>query len=269
MQKVFKLLLEETLTYKLFSMLALYFASLIETIGEIGLNLFISAKIILKGDINFKNTLDQSSRFGFDSLYITLSMVGVAGMIIALEIAYEMAKQGAGNFVGSLVTATITKEVGPIMASFAIISMVGSSMAAEIGTMKVTEQVDALKVLNVDPIGYLIVPRIIAGFIMMPLIVVVASFVGIIGGMVVSKYAAGISALSYIESAWRGLSEKDIMVCLIKSCILGGMISLICSSMGYKTIGGAMEVGTSTTQAVVWSFVAVVVIDYIISLMFF
>lgn len=268
MQKVFKLL-EETMTYKLFSMLAVYFAGIIETIGEIGFNFFNAVKFIFTGQLNFKNTLDQCSRFGFDSLYITLSMVGVAGMIIALEVAYEMTKQGAGNFVGSLVTACITKEIGPIMASFAIISMVGSSMAAEVGTMKVTEQIDALKVLGVNPIGYLIVPRILAGFIMMPLIVIVASFVGIIGGMVVSMFTAGISSLNYIESAWTGLSEKDIMVCLIKSCIFGGIISLICSSIGYKTEGGSMEVGSSTTQAVVWSFVAVVVIDYIISLMFF
>ncbi|MEI7473321.1 MAG: ABC transporter permease [bacterium] len=268
MQKVFKTL-EETITYKIFKLLVLYFAELIEVVGDLGINLYQAVKFLFTGEINLKNTIDQCSRFGFDSLYITLSMVGVSGMIIALEIAYEMSKQGAGNFVGSLVTLSMIKEIGPIMASFAIISMVGSSMAAEIGTMKVTEQVDALKILRVNPIGYLIVPRIIAGFVMMPFIVIISTCVGILGGMIASNLTAGISCLNYLQSVWSGLYEKDIIVCLIKSCILGGMISLICSSIGYKTEGGAMEVGTATTKAVVWSFVTIVIIDYIISLMFF
>lgn len=268
MQKVIKKI-EETISYKISKVLVFYLIEIVETIGEMGFNLYNALKFIITGDLNFKNTVDQCSRFGFDSLGITLSMVGVSGMIIALEVAHEMAKQGAGKFIGALVTASIVREVGPIMASFAVISMVGSSMAAEIGTMKVTEQVDALKVLKVNPISYLIAPRIIAGFLMMPLIVILANAVGVFGGMITSYLTAELSSLNYIESVWTGLSEKDIMVSILKACIFGGLISLICSSIGYRTEGGAMEVGKATTKSVVWSFVSIVIINYIISLMFF
>ena len=260
---------EDTLTYKAFSILIKDSIDWFETLGEIGKNFANSAICIIKGKVNLKRTIEQSSIFGFDSLIMSLSMVGLSGMIIALQIAFEMVKQGAGNYVGTLVTVAIIREIGPIMASFAVISMVGSAMAAEIGTMKVTEQVDAMKVLKVDPISYLIVPRIIAGFFIMPFVVTLANVTGIVGGLITSNIVSGLSVLNYIDSVWQGLSQKDIFVSLLKACIFGGIIALISSSMGYRTRGGAMDVGKATTKAVVWSFVCVVIVDYIISMIFF
>jgi phospholipid/cholesterol/gamma-HCH transport system permease protein len=147
--------------------------------------------------------------------------------------------------------------------------MAGSAMAAEIGTMKVTEQVDAMKTLKVDPIGYLIVPRILAGCFIMPFVIVLANAVGILGGLITSHIVSGLSVLNYVDSVWEGLSQKDIFVSLLKASIFGGIIALVSSSMGYKTRGGAMDVGKATTNAVVWSFVCVVIVDYIISMLFF
>lgn len=261
--------LKETITYKILFNMFKKSSDWFETVGEIGTNLANALKYMIGGNINYKATIEQASRFGVDSLPITLLMVGVSGMIIALQLAYEMVKQGAGNYVGQLLTLIVIREIGPIMGSFAVISMVGSSMAAEIGTMKVTEQVDAIKVLGVNPIGYLIVPRILAGFFIMPFVIILANTIGIIGGFIASNIVADLSFLNYFDSVWQGLSQKDIFVSILKAGVFGGIIALISSSIGYMTNGGAKDVGVSTTKAVVWSFVAVVFADYIISLMFF
>lgn len=260
---------KNTLTYRVFRHIVTQWLETLSTVGWIGINFISALKAILTFEINLKNTFEQFSKFGFDSLPITLSMVGLSGMIIALQLAYEMVKQGAGDYVGALVTVSIVREIGPIMASFGIISMVGSSMAAEIGTMKVTEQVDAIKVLGINPITHLIVPRILAGFITMPFVIILANTVGILGGLFTSHLVSNLNLVKYIDSVWHGLAEKDIWVSLLKGSIFGGVIALISSSIGYETKGGAIDVGKATTKAVVWSFTTVVILDYIISLMFF
>ncbi|HBH18199.1 MAG TPA: hypothetical protein DDX14_04550, partial [Cyanobacteria bacterium UBA9579] len=218
MNKV-KKIIKNTYTYKVLAGLANDSVDWFETVGQIGMNFVSALRCILSGCINLKHTVNQSSIFGVDSLLMTLSMVGISGMIIALQIAYEMVKQGAGDYVGMLVTVAIIREIGPIMGSFAVISMVGSSMAAEIGTMKVTEQVDAMKVLGVDPVYFLIVPRVLAGFFIMPFVIILANTAGIVGGMLTSNMVSGLSTLNYIDSVWRGLSEKDIFVSLLKASI--------------------------------------------------
>lgn len=262
-------LIKQTLTYKLTAHFLKEVEGWFDTIGYIGGNLWNALIFIFKGCVNFKNTTEQSSKFGIDSLLMTLAMVGITGMIVSLQLSYEMVKQGAGDFVGMLVTVMIIRELGPVMSAFAVTSMVGSSMAAELGTMKVTEQIDAMNVLGVDPIYYLLVPRVIAGFLIMPFVVILSNTVGIIGGMITSNLTSGVSLLNYVESIWRGLSVRDISSSIVKASVFGGLIALISSSIGFKTQGGAREVGQATTKAVVWSFMAIVISDYIISLLFF
>jgi phospholipid/cholesterol/gamma-HCH transport system permease protein len=261
--------LKNTITYKFVYQFYLETLEWLDTIGYIGINLYYCIKLIVNRKIDIKATIKQASRFGVDSLPLSLSIVGIAGMIISLQVAQEMVKQGAGDYVGTLVAMAMIREIGPIMASFAVISMVGSSMAAEVASMKVTEQIDAMKSLKVDPIEYLIVPRPLAGFIIMPFFVILANTVGFLGGMISSHLISGLSILSYTESVWRGLNETDIFVSILKGCIFGGIISLMSTSIGYKTEGGAKDVGIATTKAVVWSFTSIVILDYIISLMFF
>lgn len=260
---------ENTLTYRVLRFLINESKDWFESLGEIGLNFVNALKYIFIGKINLKRTIEQASRFGVDSLPLSLTMAAVSGMIIALQLAYEMVKQGAGSYVGRLVTISIIREVGPIMGGFAVISMVGSAIAAEIGTMKITEQIDAMKILKIDPIYYLLVPRIIAGFFIMPFVIILADVAGVLGGMLSSNIVSGLGFVDFIDSVWIGLSQKDILVSLLKGCVFGGIISLVSCSMGYRTHGGAIDVGRATNKAVVWSFVAIVVVDYIISLMFF
>ena len=258
-------ILKQTLSYKLALSLLAEMNDWLEIIGNMGMNLFSSVKCLFTGQLKKKLFFEQAARFGVDSLPISLLMVGLAGMIIALQIAKEMVKQGAGDYVGMLVSVAIVRELGPVIGGFAVISLVGSSMAAEISTMKVTEQVDAIKVLGVNPVHYLIAPRIFAGLFIMPFVVIVANTVGIIGGMIMSKLVTELNAENYINSVWVGLSVKDLLISMFKGSVFGGIIALSCASIGYRAEGGAIDVGKATTTAVVWSFILMLIADYFIS----
>lgn len=268
MNKIIKIF-EQTLSYKIIQSLIDEMRDWLEIIGSMGINLFYSMKCLFTGQLKPRLFYEQAARFGVDSLPISLLMVGLTGMIIALQIAKEMVKQGAADYVGMLVSMAIVRELGPVIGGFAVISMVGSSMAAEISTMKVTEQVDAIKVLGVNPIYYLIAPRVVSGMFIMPFVIIVANFVGIIGGLIMSKMVTELNAENYINSVWVGLSVKDLFVSMLKGCVFGGIIALSCSSIGYRTKGGAIDVGKATTSAVVWSFILMLITDYMISFMFY
>lgn len=260
-------------TYSFVVMLLEQVREFFETLGEMGIRTCQVVKIIIKNilkrELRLSLIIDQCSRFAVDSLPITLTIVGMVSVIISMQVAPEMVKQGGEKFVGALMGIVTTRELGAIMSGFAIISMIGSAYASEVATMRVTEQIDALKVLKVNPIEYLFVPRVVAGFIMMPVVVVVASTFGLICGGVAAYLSAHVSRLNYISSLWQGLFVKDIMVSLGKSACFGAAIAIISCTCGYLAYGGAKGVGLSTTKAVVWSFVAICIIDYIFATLFF
>lgn len=265
LQKYYK----QSATYKIFSGVFLEFGKFIDTLGKIVLNAFEVCKWILKWQIDWKEVVNQCSRFGVSSLPITLSIVGMTSIIVASQVALEMVKQGGGNFVGLLMTMLIVRELGAIMSGFAIISMIGSSLASEIATMRVTEQIDAISVLKVNPIQYLFVPRVLSGFIMMPPVVLIASAVGVIAGAVTAHLTSGLGYRAFFDSAWLGIYMKDLFVSILKAFTFGGAIALISCSCGYYAKGGAKGVGEATTKAVVWSFVAIVILDMFFAMVFF
>ncbi len=264
---------KQSATYNLAKLLLNQAQDFFETIGEMSIRTAQVLKFILldivKLNFNKKLIIDQCSRFAVDSLPITLSIVGMCSIIISMQVAPEMVKQGGEKFVGMLMGVVMTREMGAIMSGFAIISMIGSAYASEIATMRVTEQIDALKVLKVNPVEYLFVPRVIAGFLMMPVIVIVSSTFGLLCGGIAAHLSAHVSRLNYISSLWQGLYIKDITVGLAKSACFGATIALISCTCGYLAYGGAKGVGLSTTKAVVWSFVAICIIDYIFAALFF
>ena len=242
------------------------FVTTLGNIALLGLEFFKGLKTF---PTTYKSIMEQASRFGVSSLPITLSIVGMTSVIIAMQIAGEMVKQGAGNYVGMLVSILMVREEGVIMAGFAIISMIGSSLASEIATMKVTEQIDAIRVLRVNPVYYLFTPRVIAGTLMMPVVVIVSSLFGILGGAVASNLASGLTYKAYFDSVWFGLNMHDLNVCILKSLAFGFVITLISCSCGMEARDGAKGVGIATTKAVVWSFVSIVILDLIFAAMFF
>lgn len=261
--------LRQSATYKVFSHLGVVFADFLDTLGKIAQIGFHVLRCIFKGEISKKELLLQCDRFGVSSLPITLSIVGMTSIIVASQVAHEMVKQGGGNFVGMLMTILIVREVGAIMSGFAITSMIGSSLASELATMRVTEQVDAIDVLGVDSIRYLFVPRVLSGIVMMPFVVILASVVGVLLGAVTSDMFAGLTYRAYFDSAWLGLYMKDLWVSLLKASVFGGTIALISCTCGFHATGGAKGVGIATTKAVVWSFISIVVLDMVFAVLFF
>jgi phospholipid/cholesterol/gamma-HCH transport system permease protein len=261
--------IKQSTTVKIFRAFYRQFEDFLTTLGEIVSNGFVTLKYILKGQIDRKELMDQCVRFGISSLPITLSIVGMTSIIVTSQVASEMVKQGGGNFVGLLVSILIVREVGAVMSGFAIISMIVSSLASEIATMRVTEQIDAITVLKVNPIRYLFVPRVLSGIIMMPILVVIASAFGILAGAITTAMTTELGFLAYFDSAWLGIYMKDLGVCLLKSVAFGGTIALISCSCGYQAWGGAKGVGLATNKAVVWSLVAIVIWDLIYSIAFF
>lgn len=264
---------KQSATYALARLLAEQAREFFETLGEMGIRtwqvIVLIFKAIAQRNLRWKLVIEQCSRFAVDSLPITLTIVGMVSVIVSMQIAPEMVKQGGEKFVGMLMGVVTTREMGAIMSGFAIISMIGSAYASEIATMRVTEQIDALKVLKVNPIEYLFVPRVIAGFLMMPFVVILASTFGLICAGVAAYLSAHVSRLNYISSLWQGLYLKDIFVALAKSACFGAAIAIISCTCGYLAYGGAKGVGLSTTKAVVWSFVAICIIDYIFAAIFF
>lgn len=264
-----KILYKSTYTYKFFELIHEQCQDFIATLGNIMLYCIEFLKGLKEFNTSIKEIIEQCSRFAVSSLPITLSIVGMTSVIVSMQVAGEMVKQGGGNYVGMLMAMLTVREEGAIMAGFAIISMIGSSLASEIATMKVTEQIDAIQVLKVNPVQYLFTPRVIAGTLMMPIVVILASMVGIVGGGLAANIVSGLSFKAYFDSVWFGLSMRDINVCILKSFSFGFAISLISCSCGMEAKDGAKGVGIATTKAVVWSFVSIVIIDLIYAAAFF
>ena len=260
---------QKTYTYRAGKLLLEQIKDFISTLGEITTYCIEFLKGLKNFNTSFKEIIEQCARFGVSSLPITISIVCMTSIIISMQVAGEMVKQGGGNFVGMLISILTVREEGAIMAGFAIISMIGSSLASEIATMKVTDQIDAIQVLKVNPVQYLFTPRIIAGILMMPFVVILASFFGILGGGLAANITSGLSFKAYFDSVWFGLSMRDLNVCIMKSISFGFAISLISCACGMGAKDGAKGVGLATTKAVVWSFVAIVIIDLIYAAAFF
>lgn len=264
-QKYYK----QSATYKIFIGILEEFVRITTTLGEISRRGYEVTKCIIKGEIDKKELLEQCNRFGISSLPITLSIVGMTSVIVASQVALEMVKQGGSNFVGLLMSMLIVREVGVIMSGFAIISMIGSSLASEIATMRVTEQIDAIQVLKVNPVRYLFVPRVLSGLLMMPPVVAIAGFIGVLAGAVTANLTSDLGYRAYFDSALLGIHMKDLGVCMLKAATFGAVIALISCSCGYIAKGGAKGVGDATTKAVVWSFLAIVILDMFFAIAFF
>ncbi len=242
---------------------------IIDFIGQCVINLFKSFKYVFTGRVNIRNTLIQASIIGYDSLPVALIITLVSGAVLALQVSKQFMMTGADSYVGGAVALVIIRETAPVFASLAIGARVGTSMAAEIGNMKITEQVDAMKTLKVDPIAYLLVPRLIAGIVMVPLVTIVAEFVGVWGGMVVSQQTIDLHPNRYFTSVWLYIKVFDVQVSLIKAMVFGMLITLIASTHGLLTKGGAKEVGIATTRAAIWASLAVLLFDYLLTWIYY
>lgn len=242
---------------------------IVDFIGFCVINLFDAAKKTIRGEISLKHVITQAAIIGYDSLPISLTISLVAGAVLSLQVAERFILSGADAYVGGLVSVAIIREMAPIFASLAIGARAGTAMTAEIGNMSVTEQIDALKTLRIDPIEYLLVPRLAAGVIMVPLVTILAELIGILGGMVIANSTVKLHPYLYLKSVWLYTDTYDIFVSIIKAGVFGLLVALICTCHGLRTTGGAKEIGVSTTRAAIWTAVAILLFDLLLSWIFF
>jgi phospholipid/cholesterol/gamma-HCH transport system permease protein len=228
-------------------------------------SVYLSFRRPFKLDYIFK----QMEFIGVRSLSVVLITGIFTGMVLALQSSYGFSKFGAEGLVGVIVTLSMTRELGPVLTSLMVTGRAGSAMAAEIGTMRVTEQIDALTVMALNPIKYLVAPRVVASFLMLPILTIISDFTGIVGGYIVGVKMLGINEGAFMNRIEKGVALTDIYNGLVKAAVFGLILSVISCYKGYNTRGGAQGVGRATTEAVVLSSVTILISDYILtSLMF-
>lgn len=205
--------------------------------------------------------------------YYSLPVVGMTavftGMVLALQIYSGSSRFNAEGAVATIVVIGITRELGPVLTGLMVAGRVGAAMAAEIGTMRVTEQIDALTTLSTNPFKYLVVPRLIAGALMLPLLVLVADIIGVMGGYLVGTEKLGFNSASYIDNTFEFLEQIDVISGLVKASAFGFIVSLMGCYHGYHSRGGAQGVGAATTNAVVSASILILAANYIITELFF
>jgi phospholipid/cholesterol/gamma-HCH transport system permease protein len=237
----------------------------IEEVGRLILLLFSVLKQAVRPPYEVRNLMKQMVEIGINSLPVVLITAVFTGMVLALQSYTGFKRFGAEGLVGSVVALSMTRELGPVLCALIVTGRAGAAMAAELGTMRVTEQIDALETLATNPVKYLIVPRFLSGLIMLPSLVIVTDIVGIMGGYFVTVTLLGTSSTSYLNATWDYLEAQDIYNGLIKAAFFGAAFALISCYRGYYTTGGAEGVGRATIGAVVLSSMTILISDYFLS----
>ena len=213
----------------------------------------------------YRDIVQQFEAIGIGSMTVVVLTGLFTGMVLALQMGTTMDQFGARSMVGRMVSASIVKELGPVLTGLMVAGRVGSGIAAELGSMMVTDQIAALRALGTDPIRKLVLPRILAGIVMVPILTVIASAVGMVGGWMVTVGVLRVASSIYWNSVVQGLFIQDVWMGLIKPFFLGFTIVSIGCHVGMRTRGGTQGVGRATTNAVVASSVAVIAVDYLVT----
>lgn len=224
---------------------------------------------IIQGKIHRRNTLEQMAFVGPESLLIVLITASFVGMVFTIQVAREFITLGAGSTVGGVLALALARELSPILTAVVIAGRVGSAFAAEIGTMRVTEQIDALYMLKTDPIDYLVIPRVIACCLMMPILTILSLLIGVVGGLLIADAQYNLSISIFLDSVHNFLKVWDLCSGMIKGFCFGALIAVIGCSWGLTTTGGAKGVGQSTTTAVVTALLAIFISNFFLSWVMF
>jgi len=216
-----------------------------------------------------KEWIIQMHKIGVMSFPIVSMVALFTGMVLALQSAYQLTKMNAQMYISSLVALSMLRELGPVLTALVIAGRVGAGITAELGTMKVSEQIDALRTLAANPVKYLVVPRFLALCIMLPILTVYADFIGIIGGYLIGVYKLLIGATIYWKMTFDTLAFKDLFTGLFKSLIFAIIICIVSCYEGFTTEGGAEGVGKATTRSVVISFILIIAADCLFTALFY
>ncbi|MFP4101682.1 MlaE family lipid ABC transporter permease subunit [Coleofasciculus sp.] len=224
---------------------------------------------LLGGKIYRRNTLDQMAVVGPDSLTIALITATFIGAVFTIQVTREFINFGATTAIGGVLALALSRELAPVLTAVVIAGRVGSAFAAEIGTMRVTEQIDALYMLKTDPIDYLVIPRVIACILMLPLLTILSIILGMTGGVLIAVNLYNIPQSVFLDSARNFLGIWDLFTAMIKAAVFGMLIAVIGCSWGLTTSGGAKGVGQSTTTAVVTALLAIFITNFFLSWLMF
>jgi len=222
-----------------------------------------------KPPYKFTHILEQSKKSGYESFPIVSVVALFIGFIFALQSAYFMQRLGSEMYIASLVALAIVRELGPVITALVVAGRVGASNTAELGSMQVTEQIDALETLATNPVKYLIVPRFIALSLMLPVLTLYANIIGIIGSYLICVMKLGITSSMYLNITFDALSYKDLFTGLFKAWIFGMIIALVSCYEGFNVEGGAEGVGKATTRSVVTTFIMIIAADCFFTALFY
>ncbi|MBN8828440.1 MAG: ABC transporter permease [Sphingobacteriia bacterium] len=255
---------------KFFQNTGAIFLLFFEKIGKV----FLFAANAVKAWFNFKNYYPKNIwREMVDIGFYSLPVVGITaiftGAVLALQSYSSASRFSAQNFIATVVVLSITRELGPVLAGLMVAGRVGASIAAEIGTMRVTEQIDALETLSTNPIYYLVSPKLMAATIMLPFLVLIADIIGIFGGYIVSVGSLGFSSVPYLKNTFEYLEAIDVISGLVKASAFGFIVALMGCYHGFHSDKGAQGVGKATTNAVVSSSILILCANYFITQLFF
>lgn len=241
----------------------------LQAVGQFSVFLFQSVSHCLRPPIY----TSQLGRLFVDIGYFCLPVVGLtalfSGMVLALQSYSGFSRFSAEGAIATVVVISITRELGPVMAGLMVAGRIGASIAAEVGTMRVTEQIDALTTLSTNPMKYLVVPRILAGTLMLPFLVFIADIIGVFGGFLVGVYKLDFNAANYIDQTWRYLENMDVISGLVKASVFGFIVTLMGCYFGFNSKGGAQGVGAATTNAVVSASILILISNYFLTGLFF
>ena len=237
--------------------------------GRLSIFTFTALSHCIRPPIYFKLVGRQMIEIGYYSLPVVGLTAIFTGMVLALQSYTGFARFNAESAIPQVVVVSITRELGPVLAGLMVAGRVGAAMAAEIGTMRVTEQIDALNTLATNPFKYLVAPRLIAGMTMLPVLVAIADIIGVFGGYIVSVHKLGFNPANYLTNTIDVLQTEDVVSGLVKAAVFGFLVTLMGCYHGYHSRGGAQGVGAATTNAVVSASILILCFNYFITELFF
>ncbi len=257
------------LVFQYFKKLGDYVFNFFHNIGDVVVFFFDFIKYLLTEKFYFKIFLTQLVKIGFNSLPVVGLTSIFTGMVLALQSYTGFSRFSAESAIPNVVVLSITRELAPVLAGLMVSGRAGAAIAAEIGTMKVTEQIDALKTLSTNPFCYLVAPRIIAGLVSLPALVFIGDIIGVLGGYLICVNLLNFNPSVYLQNTYNFVQFIDIFSGLVKAAVFGFIITFIGCYFGFNTKGGAQGVGQSTTYTVVSSSILILLMNYIITSLFF
>lgn len=258
----------QSITTRFFNQIGSRILDFSGTMGGFALLGYQTIRVLLRGQVQFPLLFEQAYRIGIRSLPLTNLVAIFTGMVMALQFIVGLERFGLELYSGQVVGIAITRELGPVLTAIMVAARVGSGVAAELGSMTVTEQVLAMEAMGANPVTKLVLPRVLVICVVTPILTIIADVVGILGGLVITVIEAGVTAQFYLDQVLRTIQIDDFLSGIGKTVFFGFLIGIISCYQGLKTTRGTAGVGQATTQAVVNSCVAVFVADYFLTKIF-